>query len=152
MNKTIVNIERISSCFPKLNIAKSGFYNFESDALDHSATLPTADFTTLLCVFVKALLTFVACIHANEFKRQKRRKTDIPKVIDAEFILLRPDRGILRQTSHQGQGKVKMPENRQADSGKTAFGRFSSRGTPQGESNGQHRRRKAEIRRRGGNF
>ena len=42
MDKTIVNIERISDCFPKLNIAKSGFYNFESDALDHSATLPTA--------------------------------------------------------------------------------------------------------------
>ncbi len=40
MNKTIVNIERISGCFPKLNIAKSGFYNFESDAFNHSATLP----------------------------------------------------------------------------------------------------------------
>ena len=34
--------------------------DFESDALDHSATLPTADFTRLLCVFVKAYLTFVA--------------------------------------------------------------------------------------------
>jgi hypothetical protein len=40
MNKTIVNIERISGCFPKLNIAKSGFYNFESGAFNHSATLP----------------------------------------------------------------------------------------------------------------
>ena len=40
MDKTIVNIERISYCFPKLNIAKSGFYNFESDAFNHSATLP----------------------------------------------------------------------------------------------------------------
>ncbi|MFO1477195.1 MAG: hypothetical protein U1F98_11145 [Verrucomicrobiota bacterium] len=29
MNKTIVGIERISDCIPKLNIAKSGFYNFE---------------------------------------------------------------------------------------------------------------------------
>ena len=44
MNKTIVNVERINDCIPKLNIAKSGFYNFESDALDHSATLPTAFF------------------------------------------------------------------------------------------------------------
>jgi hypothetical protein len=40
MNKTIVNIERISGCFPELNIAKSGFYNFESGAFNHSATLP----------------------------------------------------------------------------------------------------------------
>ncbi len=40
MDKTIVNIERISDCFPKLNIAKSGFYNFESGAFNHSATLP----------------------------------------------------------------------------------------------------------------
>jgi hypothetical protein len=42
MDKTIVNIERISDCFPKLNIAKSGFYNFESDAFNHSATLPAS--------------------------------------------------------------------------------------------------------------
>jgi hypothetical protein len=40
MNKTIVNIERISDCFPELKIAKSGFYNFESGAFNHSATLP----------------------------------------------------------------------------------------------------------------
>jgi hypothetical protein len=40
-NKTIVDIERISDCIPKLNIAKSGFYNFESGAFNHSATLPT---------------------------------------------------------------------------------------------------------------
>ena len=32
MDKTIVKIERISDCFPKLNIAKSGFYNFETGA------------------------------------------------------------------------------------------------------------------------
>ena len=38
--KTVVVIERISGCIPKLNIAKSGFYNFESDAFNHSATLP----------------------------------------------------------------------------------------------------------------
>jgi len=44
MNKTIVNIELISGCFPKLNIAKSGFYNFESGAFNHSATLPAAGF------------------------------------------------------------------------------------------------------------
>jgi len=41
MNKTIVNVERINDCIPKLNIAKSGFYNFESGAFNHSATLPT---------------------------------------------------------------------------------------------------------------
>ena len=40
MKKTIVDIERISDCIPKLNIAKSGFYNFESGAFNHSATLP----------------------------------------------------------------------------------------------------------------
>ena len=47
MNKTIVKIERISDCFPKLNIAKSGFYNFESDAFNHSATLPTVATSTM---------------------------------------------------------------------------------------------------------
>ena len=40
MNKTIVDIERISDCILRLNIAKSGFYNFESGAFNHSATLP----------------------------------------------------------------------------------------------------------------
>jgi hypothetical protein len=40
MNKTIVNIERISDCFPKLKIAKSAFLNFESGAFNRSATLP----------------------------------------------------------------------------------------------------------------
>jgi hypothetical protein len=40
MNKTIVDIDRISDCIPKLNIAKSGFYNFESGAFNHSATFP----------------------------------------------------------------------------------------------------------------
>jgi hypothetical protein len=39
-NKTIVDIERISDCILRLNIAKSGFYNFESGAFNHSATLP----------------------------------------------------------------------------------------------------------------
>jgi hypothetical protein len=39
-NKTIVNIERISDCTSRLNIAKSAFYNFESGAFNHSATLP----------------------------------------------------------------------------------------------------------------
>ena len=34
--------------------------DFESDALDHSATLPTVDFTMLLCVSAKAILTFAA--------------------------------------------------------------------------------------------
>jgi hypothetical protein len=29
MDKTILNIEQISGCFPELNIAKSEFYNFE---------------------------------------------------------------------------------------------------------------------------
>lgn len=45
MNKTIVDIERIYVCIPKSNIAKSGFYNFESDAFNHSATLPTVKLT-----------------------------------------------------------------------------------------------------------
>jgi hypothetical protein len=40
MNKTIVNIERISGGVPKLNIAKSAFFDFESGAFNHSATLP----------------------------------------------------------------------------------------------------------------
>jgi hypothetical protein len=42
MKKTIVGIERINDCIPKPNIAKSGFYNFESDAFNHSATLPAS--------------------------------------------------------------------------------------------------------------
>jgi hypothetical protein len=107
MSKTIVNIDRINGCFPKLNIAKSGFYNFESDAFNHSATLPTVYFIRRSAVFAKALLTFVACIQANEF----RQPNDIAKVVSGEFTLLRPDRDILRQTTHQGQGKGKMPEN-----------------------------------------
>ena len=87
-----MDIERISDCILRLNIAKSGFYNFESDAFNHSATLPAVDFIRHLVVFAKANLTFVACIHANELSQTK----NVAKVIGSEFILLRPDRHILR--------------------------------------------------------
>jgi hypothetical protein len=41
MDKTIVSIGEINDCCPELKTAKSGFYNFESDAFNHSATLPS---------------------------------------------------------------------------------------------------------------
>jgi len=62
MKKTIVDIERISDCIPKLNIAKSGFYNFESDAFNHSATLPlnlqslTTDLKPFCCIYLRIKL------------------------------------------------------------------------------------------------
>jgi hypothetical protein len=46
--KTIVNIERISGCIPKLNIAKTAFLDYESSALplsyagDHYPRWPAA--------------------------------------------------------------------------------------------------------------
>ena len=57
MKKTIVGIERISDCIPKLNIAKSGFYNFESGAFNHSATLPHGRFEdSMRCVSNKYIV------------------------------------------------------------------------------------------------
>ena len=73
--------------------------DFESDAFNHSATLPAVDFIGPLVVFAKARLTFVACIHANGHRQPK----NLAKVVGGEFILLRPDRDILRQTPYQGQ-------------------------------------------------
>jgi hypothetical protein len=39
-DKTIVVIGRNFDCIPKQKMAKSGLYNFESSAFNHSATLP----------------------------------------------------------------------------------------------------------------
>ena len=91
MDKTIVNIERISDCFLKLNIAKSGFYNFESDALDHSATLPTVDFIRLFVCRAKTKLALVAYFKAHKHRQPKN---------DGELMPPRPDGHILRQTTH----------------------------------------------------
>ena len=74
--------------------------DFESDALDHSATLPTADFIRHLCVFAFYYFLFAACIHANDHTLLK----DLAKVVGSEIIQLRPDARILRQIPHQGQG------------------------------------------------
>ncbi len=66
MIKIIVNIERISGCFPKLNIAKSGFYNFESGAFNHSATLPhKCSEDSLRCVYDKYIVRGLASGQAH---------------------------------------------------------------------------------------
>jgi hypothetical protein len=53
-NKTIVDIGRISGCTPEPNIAKSGFYNFESGAFNHSATLPRKPLLKTHCAAFRA--------------------------------------------------------------------------------------------------
>ena len=76
-------------------------------------------FTRYFAIFAKTMLTFVACIHAIEYRQPK----DLAKVVSGKLILLRTDWHILRQTPHQGQGKGEVPQNRQVDRGKTAVAR-----------------------------
>jgi hypothetical protein len=51
----------------------------------------------------------VFCVQANEYKHKKTSR--LAPLARGEFILLRPDSHILRQTPHKGQDQGEMPEN-----------------------------------------
>jgi hypothetical protein len=72
-NKTIVNIKRISDCTLRLNIAKSAFYNFESGAFNHSATLPRKPLLTTHCAAFRAN---TLCVRLRQGQAHSQRRRD----------------------------------------------------------------------------
>ena len=66
-----MDIERIRDCIPQPNIAKSEFYNFESGAFNHSATLP----------FILMFYTICMKTNSSDNTEQRWQKTPAANLI-----------------------------------------------------------------------